>query len=80
MPYKTRAATNEYQRVYKRTQREKAKQEKAQATATACETETHDDPAQALADWSRQRLVVPPGHVNAGQALGLASIRRVVHS
>ena len=71
MPYKTRAATNEYQRVYKRKQREKAKQEKELATAKACETETHDDPAQALANWSRQRLVVPPGHVNAGQPLVL---------
>ena len=27
------------------------------------------DPAQALADWSRDNLVVPPGHANAGKPL-----------
>ena len=30
-----------------------------------------DDPAEALAEWSRSCLVVPPGHVKAGEPLGL---------
>ena len=29
------------------------------------------DPAQAVADWSRKRLVVPPGHPLAGQPMTL---------
>ena len=29
------------------------------------------DPAGTLADWSKERLVVPPGHPNAGQPLDL---------
>ena len=29
------------------------------------------DPASALAEWARSRLVVPPGHAKAGEPLGL---------
>ena len=30
-----------------------------------------EDPASALAEWSRSRLVVPPGHPNAGRPMEL---------
>ena len=37
-------------------------------------------PPEALAEWSRSCLVVPPGHAKAGEPLGLPDLRRPVPS
>ena len=29
----------------------------------------HADPVSALAEWSRQKLIVPPGHPRSGEPL-----------
>ena len=37
----------------------------------ALPAETPTDPAQAVADWSRDCLIVPPGHPKAGEPMEL---------
>ena len=39
-----------------------------------------DDPAGAIAEWSEERLVVPPGHPRAGEADEASSVRARVPS
>ena len=62
MPYKDAQRRRDHARVGMRRLRERRRVE------SACV----QDPAAALADWAKRRLVVPAGHPLAGQALELA--------
>ena len=75
MPYKDPAKNRAYQREYQRRRAAAKKAAKQQAPAPA---PLFADPAldaaaqvDALARWSRETLVVPPGHSAAGQPLTL---------
>ena len=71
MPFKTAQARREYQKSYKRMKAQERRQEKAVEQAKALDCVLPENPAQTLANWSKDRLVVPPGHVNAGEPLVL---------
>ena len=62
----TSATKRLYQRHYMRNYRAKKRAEKQAATVEAV---TPDDPIAALDEWARAVLVVPAGHVRAGQAM-----------
>ena len=70
MPYSdpnaARMASRERQRTYRERQRAKRN-----APVAAVPAPVPADPVGALADWSRERLRVPPGHPLAGQPLAL---------
>ena len=64
----TKTNKRQYQKFYMRDRR--AKQKAAKETAVP-EPLALDDAIGALAKWSAETLVVPPGHSNAGQPLTL---------
>ena len=66
MPYRFKRSADAYQRD----RRARLKAEKAEAEKTA-EPPLPADPAAAVADWSRECLVVSPGHPRAGQPMEL---------
>ena len=51
--------------------REYRRKQKAATAVTAPATVNHADPVSALVDWSREKLIVPPGHPLAGQPMTL---------
>ena len=61
------ALTTRQMREYQRKRRAKIKAESKPAVVPI--KPFPRDPAQALADWSRDKLVIPPGHPNAGKPL-----------
>ena len=70
MPYKDAAARRLANREAQRRWRTRRKA-KASGAVQPAPPPAPADPAQAVADWSRDRLVVPPGHPLAGQPMAL---------
>ena len=70
MPYKDAAARRLANREAQRRWRARRKA-KASGAVQPAPPPAPADPAQAVADWSRDRLVVPPGHPLAGQPMAL---------
>lgn len=73
MPYRSAAKKRAYQRRWAKDRRRKRTEARATAKAAARASipEPPEDPAAALAKWSRERLIVPAGHPLAGQPMEL---------
>ena len=66
---RSKALNRAYMRSYMRDRRAAAKAAKANAPSALKQPA---DPAAALAQWSRDNLVVPPGHPARRRADGIA--------
>ena len=73
MPYKNKLDQRAYQRQWAKLNRARKRTEReARQTAEHGEApDWPDDPAGAVQAWARERLIVPPGHANAGQPMAL---------
>ena len=72
MPYKDKTAERLAARDRQRSRRARLKREALAAEVREAPPPPQlPDPAQAVADWSREALVVPPGHPLAGQPMEL---------
>lgn len=83
MPQKDPDARRAYQREYHRKRRARLRSAAAAREngdlftgAAAVDVAPVDDPAQALARWCEDSLVVPPGHPLSGQAMRLPAFGR----
>ena len=73
MPYRDPAKQRAYQRRWRRERRRRRAEARAAAKAAnlAAIPDPPADPAAALAKWSRERLIVPPGHPASGRPMEL---------
>ena len=67
MPLKSKAGRRHYNREYQRDYRRRQRDAKQPATVEPIAPDV--DPIDALARWSQETLIVPPGHVKAGEPL-----------
>ena len=71
MPYKDIERSRESKKLWARASRARALNPLPPPEPPPSPAEWPSDPAGALGAWARDRLIVPPGHPNAGKPMKL---------